>query len=325
VTVLLPASPGGHLDELEPIAAAFSDQQRVWITMRSPRGEALERRGEQVRYLPEYGRGARAQGRLWRAALALVTRERPRLVVTTGAGATVPVCFAARARGSALFYVETSARIKAPSMTGRLVGPIATRTFVQWPELTRYYRRPLVCRPVLFDVVGDRSDEGAGSFVTVGTHSAPFRRLLDMVSTAASNGTLPTPRVIQSGVAADFTCGEADVRHYVEPAEADRLLRSARYVVCHGGAGSVAGALRAGRRPLVLPRLATHGEHYDDHQLQLVDRLADLGLVVRLSDGIRAEHLAAADAELTDAFDRSWGPALPGAVRAEAERLGVLA
>lgn len=323
MTIVFPASPGGHLDELEPIAAAFPDQRRVWITLPGPRGEALREKGEIVHYLPEYGRSFREQGRLWRAAFALVARERPKLVVTTGAGATVPVCYAARARGSALFYVETSARIVRPSMTGRLVGPFATRTFVQWPEVTKYFRRPVVCRPILFDVVGERSEDGTGTFVTVGTHTAPFGRLLDMVADACASGVLPAPRVIQSGAAADFTSPDAEVRQYVVPAEASRLQANSRYIVCHGGAGSVAGALRVGRRPLVLARLAEHGEHYDDHQLQLVDRLAGLGLVVRLTDGIASEHLAAADLPLTEAFDRSWGPGLPEAVRSAADELGL--
>jgi UDP-N-acetylglucosamine transferase subunit ALG13 len=324
VTVVFPASPGGHLDELEPIAAAFPDQRRVWITLPGPRGEALRRKGEIVHFLPEYGRSFREQGRLWRAALTLVKRERPRLVVSTGSGACVPVCYAAGSRGSALFYVETSARIVRPSMTGRLVGPFATRTFVQWPEVASYFRRPVVCRPVLFDVVGERAGDGNGTFATVGTHTAPFGRLLDMVARACADDVLPAPRVIQSGAAASFATPDAEVRQYVEPAEASELVASSRYIVSHGGAGSVAGALRVGRRPLVLARLAEHGEHFDDHQLQLVDRLASLGLVVRLSDGITAEHLAAADLPLTEAFDRSWGPGLPEAIRSAADELGVL-
>jgi UDP-N-acetylglucosamine transferase subunit ALG13 len=71
-------------------------------------------------------------------------------------------------------------------------------------------------------------------------------------------------------------------------------LRSAECVICHGGAGVISAAIRAGRRPMAMPRRVALAEHTDDHQLQIVDKLASLGLVVPLQSRIDAAHVRAA-------------------------------
>jgi UDP-N-acetylglucosamine--N-acetylmuramyl-(pentapeptide) pyrophosphoryl-undecaprenol N-acetylglucosamine transferase len=50
---------------------------------------------------------------------------------------------------------------------------------------------------------------------------------------------------------------------------------------------------------LVLPRLHRHGEHYDDHQQQIVDKLASYDLVVQLGDRITADDLERAERPLS--------------------------
>jgi len=91
--------------------------------------------------------------------------------------------------------------------------------------------------------------------------------------------------VAQTGVSTYQPCNFVPVP-WLEPAELELLVERSRYVVCHAGSGLISGALRAGRRPLVLARLQRYGEHFDDHQLQLSTRLGELGLVVQLTDSI---------------------------------------
>jgi UDP-N-acetylglucosamine--N-acetylmuramyl-(pentapeptide) pyrophosphoryl-undecaprenol N-acetylglucosamine transferase len=50
-------------------------------------------------------------------------------------------------------------------------------------------------------------------------------------------------------------------------------------VVCHAGVGTIMTALQAGHTPVVVPRRAHHGEHVDDHQLDIANRLAERGLI----------------------------------------------
>jgi UDP-N-acetylglucosamine transferase subunit ALG13 len=51
-------------------------------------------------------------------------------------------------------------------------------------------------------------------------------------------------------------------------------------VVCHSGVGSALEALDAGHSPILVPRRRAHGEHIDDHQLQVAADLERRGLAL---------------------------------------------
>lgn len=131
-------------------------------------------------------------------------------------------------------------------------------------------------------------------FVTVGTHQQPFGRLLDGLAPLAElddlvvqHGNAPAPAA--AGVAVPFL-GWAEMVSYMERASV---------VVSHGGVGSILVARRAGHIPVVVPRRHVHGEHVDDHQLEVVRCLERRGEVVavhdveRLADAVRSLPFAA--------------------------------
>jgi UDP-N-acetylglucosamine:LPS N-acetylglucosamine transferase len=139
--VLLVASSGGHLLELLELAHEYAPATRHWVTFDKPDARALLR-SERVTYA--YGPTNRHLGNLVRnglLAVRVLLRTRPRAVITTGAGVAVPFLYAARAMRRRAIYVESLARIDQLSLTGRLVYPVVTHFFVQWPELARRYRR----------------------------------------------------------------------------------------------------------------------------------------------------------------------------------------
>lgn len=139
--VLLVASSGGHLLELLELAAEYEPVTRHWVTFDKPDARALLT-GERVTYA--YSPTNRHLGNLVRnafLAVRVLLRTRPRAVITTGAGVGVPFLYAARAMGCRAIYVESLARIDQLSLTGRLVYPVVTHFFVQWPGLARRYRR----------------------------------------------------------------------------------------------------------------------------------------------------------------------------------------
>jgi UDP-N-acetylglucosamine--N-acetylmuramyl-(pentapeptide) pyrophosphoryl-undecaprenol N-acetylglucosamine transferase len=289
------ASAGGHLDLLRALAPQILDgRDPVWVTSRSPRGQALRDSGASVELLPEYERSPfRALGNVL-AAARLVARRRPRTVVSSGAGVVAPFCLLARLAGARLLYMETMARVRSPSMTARLLSRIADRVIVQWPELEPALPRAVVCRPTLLENLGTQGNAaGAGTFVAVGTHAQPYPRMLEIVRRGIEDGLLPEPVRAQVGPAAWNAAG-VRVARYLGPEELEAALRAAAVVVCHGGAGIISSALAAGRTPIVVARRAVLGEHVDDHQLELTRKLADWGLVVAVQDRITAADFAAA-------------------------------
>lgn len=75
---------------------------------------------------------------------------------------------------------------------------------------------------------------------------------------------------------------------WLSPVEMSALLRAADLVVTHAGVASIVDAVRAGHRPIVVPRRQHLGEHVDDHQLQIVTALEDIGIVTRLHNAAYA-------------------------------------
>ncbi|MEX0754572.1 MAG: glycosyltransferase [Actinomycetota bacterium] len=129
-------------------------------------------------------------------------------------------------------------------------------------------------------------------FVTVGTETYPFQRLIGWVDTWAGSAAAEGARVIvQYGTARPPV--HAEGHDYLPFDRVRSLLEEADAVVCHGGTGSVMLARAAGRLPIVVPRLGSEGEHVDDHQVEFAQRLAGLGKAV----------LAANEADLTKLLD----------------------
>jgi len=110
--------------------------------------------------LPDYSfmrvyRIAHAE-RDWRVLLNLaeaaeiLRREDPDVIVSAGAGPVVPFAIVARLfHASRIVFVESAAAISRPTLTGRLMYPLAHDFFYQWPALQRFFPRGRLA-PVVF-------------------------------------------------------------------------------------------------------------------------------------------------------------------------------
>ena len=72
-------------------------------------------------------------------SLVVVVRQRPDVVITTGAGIVVFFCVFAKLFGAKLIFIESMARIESPTLTARMLYPFADLFIVQWPGLLKYF------------------------------------------------------------------------------------------------------------------------------------------------------------------------------------------
>ena len=314
-TVYIAASLGGHLELLEALVPATEGFAKVWITSEGVRAKGLRESGESVVTLPRLDRSALSAHAVTQS-VRLALRERPKLVLTSGAGLVVPFCAVSRSLGASIVFVETMARVQRPSMSGWVVSRLGARVFVQWNELASAYREATICRPVLLAGIGEtEAGPGSGTFVTVGSHDQPFARLMGLVQDAAQAGNLPRPIIVQGGTDAHMPTWADEHHPFVSPDTFRSLMASAAVVITHGGAGAMATALHLGRKPIVVPRRKRWSEHVDDHQLDLADKLESLRLVVRGDEGISAQVTGAASTPVEPAPGLSEGLPLEEAVR----------
>jgi UDP-N-acetylglucosamine:LPS N-acetylglucosamine transferase len=133
--VLLVCSSGGHLQQLLALRDAWGAYSHAWVTFDKSDARSLLD-GERVVFAHwPTNRSIKNLVRNLFVARRTLRDVRPRVVLTTGAGVAVPFAWLARLRGTPVVYVESFTRIESPSLTCRLVAPIADRVYAQWPEL----------------------------------------------------------------------------------------------------------------------------------------------------------------------------------------------
>ena len=137
---LLVASNGGHLLQLVQLRSDWPEDERHWVTFDMPDAHSLLAGESDVvfAYHPT-NRNVRNLVRNLFLAFRVLRRVRPRAIVTTGAGVAVPFCYLGRLFGARVVYIESFSRITEPSLTGRLVHPVANDFFVQWPQLKQRF------------------------------------------------------------------------------------------------------------------------------------------------------------------------------------------
>ena len=72
-------------------------------------------------------------------AIILVLLLRPTVILSTGASIALPFVIVSKISKSKFVFVESLSRIHTPSLTARLVYPLADLFIVQWPALLSYF------------------------------------------------------------------------------------------------------------------------------------------------------------------------------------------
>jgi UDP-N-acetylglucosamine transferase subunit ALG13 len=156
------------------------------------------------------------------------------------------------------------------------------------------------------------------TFVSVGNSRDPFARLLAAVTHIVDD--LSPPVIVQHGYTPfhDDRCRSVRFLSMKDFADA---IADADTVIVQAGAGSILLSIRAGKVPVVTPRLKQFGEVIDDHQRQLARQFAETGRIVAVDDlaGLLA-GVREARKRQSLAPQRTGPPGLVGLVRKCLER-----
>lgn len=139
------ASSGGHWEELMCLRPIAEEHDTFYVTEAG--GQAKDSSLENIYLVPQINR--RQKDFLWQFLKLLITarkillREKPDVVITTGALISFPFCLFAKLLGAKVIYIETFARVNDRSLTGRLVYPFADLFLVQWESLLEFYPKAI--------------------------------------------------------------------------------------------------------------------------------------------------------------------------------------
>lgn len=137
----LVASSGGHLMELLFLREAWEPHERFWVTF--PTGDAktlLEKEKTVWAHHPTNRNVINLARNAW-LAWRLLRRERPDVIVSTGAGVAVPFIWAGCLLRIPTVFIESLTFTVRRSLSGRLVYPWVQHYYVQWPDLARKHAK----------------------------------------------------------------------------------------------------------------------------------------------------------------------------------------
>lgn len=147
--VLLVGSSGGHLAQLMNLKPWWSQCSRTWVTCNTPDAVG-QLRGESVVW-GHFPTTRSIPNLLRNTVLAwfVLRRERPAIIISTGAGIALPFFAIGRLLGATTIYIEVFDRIDSAALTGRLVQPFTQLMCVQWDEQLQLYPDAKVIGPLL--------------------------------------------------------------------------------------------------------------------------------------------------------------------------------
>jgi len=281
MTTLFVATTGGHLVQLVELARRLPGlgADRLWVTFDNAQSRSLLA-GEAVRFIPFiHERDVVGVARGTAICRQLFKEVAIDAVVSTGSAIALAFLPYAALRGIPAHYIESSARVGAPSLTGRLLARLpGIRLYRQYPHAA-------VGRWAYGGSVFDAFEALPGLVaaaplrrvvVTLGSVEQSFRRLLDHLVPLLPEGAevlWQTGHTPTAGL-------PITPRPFLPAAELKEAMAAADVIVAHAGCGSALTALDAGKLPILVPRDADRGELVDGHQIELARWLAGRDLAL---------------------------------------------
>jgi UDP-N-acetylglucosamine transferase subunit ALG13 len=289
---MLVATSGGHLTQLHLLRSRIAPgRDVVWVTDRTAQSSSLLA-GELVVSLPN--RAPRAYFGILRdfATIRRVFRENEiEHVYSTGAQMALSAMLAAKVSRVPFSYIESGTRVRELSATGRVMDRVPGITrYVQYPFAANSRWRFAISVFEGFEVVPVEPPERAPRVVVSvgGNAHYGFERLIRHLHSVLPSDwsvlwQIGPSEVSDLGIDAVVSLPAAQLREEIANADV---------VISHAGTGSILTALSLGKRPVVVPRRAAHGEHVDGHQDDLASYVASAGLATVLeADAVTLEDL----------------------------------
>jgi UDP-N-acetylglucosamine:LPS N-acetylglucosamine transferase len=145
--VCIVSSCGGHLTEARCLMPAYGDLPFFYV-LNDKALLPVDMEGK-TWFIAHSERDWKFLLNLWEA-FKILRRERPTIILSTGAGPIVPFALIGRlCFGTRVVFVETITRSLRPSMTGRIMYWLAHDFFYQWESLRPFFPKGTYAGPLL--------------------------------------------------------------------------------------------------------------------------------------------------------------------------------
>ncbi|RSL35145.1 polysaccharide biosynthesis protein [Salibacterium salarium] len=141
--VLFISSVGGHLTQLMQLKPLFEKYDYYLVTEKTIVTKDMAK--EHPMSFLVYGARNYPLSYLFKfsynvlKSLGVFLKKRPDVVVTTGVHTAVPMCYIAKLFRKKVVFIESFAKTSSPTLSGKLVYPIADLFVVQWETMLEHY------------------------------------------------------------------------------------------------------------------------------------------------------------------------------------------
>lgn len=139
--ICLVGSSGGHLTHLYMLKSFWMNKERFWVTFDKDDAKSLLSGEKLISCYYPTNRSLKAllinTGIAWKT----IRKERPDVIISSGAAVAVPFFYIGKLFGARLIYIEVYDRIDKSTMTGKMVYPITDKFIVQWEEMKKVYKK----------------------------------------------------------------------------------------------------------------------------------------------------------------------------------------
>lgn len=141
IKVCLVGSSGGHLTHLYLLKDFWNNKNRFWVTFDKVDANSLLK--DEKKYYCHYPTNRNIKNLIKNTFLAIkvLKKEKPDLIISTGAAVAVPFFYIGKLFGAKTVYIEVFDRIDKPTLTGKMVYPITDKFIVQWEEMKKVYKK----------------------------------------------------------------------------------------------------------------------------------------------------------------------------------------
>ena len=143
IKVCLVGSSGGHLTHLYMLKPFWEEKDRFWVTFDKEDATSLLKDEKMYPCYYPSNRSIKALIINTVRAVKILRKEKPDLIISSGAAVAVPFFYIGKLLGAKLIYVEVFDRINSSTLTGKLVYPVADRFIVEWEEMKKVYPKAI--------------------------------------------------------------------------------------------------------------------------------------------------------------------------------------
>ncbi len=130
--IILAFSKGGHYLEMQQIMDAFKNNELVYVTSYAASTKNLNNA-----YFLKDSAESLILNNIKNIFISshIIIKERPDVIISTGADITIPICYLGKLLGSKVIFIESYCRVEDISATGKIIYPISDLFLVQWKHL----------------------------------------------------------------------------------------------------------------------------------------------------------------------------------------------